>query len=288
MDRSPEISKLSVNNLGDSQLGFGDVYANVNISNISQVLSAALFARPSRAEAKMTAWLFFLFFLSFQMRYICKLTDWYSLEAFLSGSPLQLFHLFTLLAQTKRLAGLLKDGCHSFILVPLPTCRFLLLSSPNTDLWVSEDDGCGEALKSCLYVPQMASARSQSTALNQSAIPLLSTRRLRWIIFVPIENFFFFPLPPFFLVISLKDNVPECPCAFPPGCFWLFLPSLPASHPMFSFLCLNFAGPCRQSGPRTPAPTPSPCISKGSESAVAKAQGEQHNSTHDAMRRSSS
>lgn len=99
---------------------------------------------------------------------------------------------------------------------------------------------------------------------------------------------FFFPLPPFFLVISLKDNVPECPCAFPPGCFWLFLPSLPASHPMFSFLCLNFAGPCRQSGPRTPAPTPSPCISKGSESAVAKAQGEQHNSTHDAMRRSSS
>lgn len=32
MDCSPEISKLSVNNSGDSQLGVRDVYANVNIS----------------------------------------------------------------------------------------------------------------------------------------------------------------------------------------------------------------------------------------------------------------
>ena len=118
-------------------------------------------------------------------------------------------------------------------------------SPPQTHIfWYLRMMGVGrKALKSCLYVPQMASARSQSTALNQSAIPLLSTRRLRWIIFVPIENFFFPPTSLFFLLflwrtMSLSVLAPFF--FFPPGCFWLFLPSLPASHPMFSVLFFFF------------------------------------------------
>lgn len=124
--------------------------------------------------------------------------------------------------------------------------------------------------KSCLYVPQMASVHSQSTPLHQSAIPLLSTYRLRCIIFVPIENLFFTSL---ILVISLKDNVPECPCTFPPGCYYYYLSTLPSAFSSHISV-FEFAGPCRQWGPHTPAPTRSPCISKGSESAVAKARGE--------------
>lgn len=56
----------------------------------------------------------------------------------------------------------------------------------------------------------MAPARSQSTALNQSSIPFLSTRRLRWIIFVPIENFFLFlfHLPFFFSRYSSEGQCP--------------------------------------------------------------------------------
>lgn len=141
----------------------------------------------------------------------------------------------------------LKDCCHSFISVPLSTCHLFiyLYISPHSssDLgvrrWVR---GLWEALK-IVYVSLRWIAR------------LLKERSLVELHLFQFKTFFVFlwrTVSPSVLVLLF---------------FLLFLNS--ALLPL-----LNFAGPCRRWGRRTRAFTPSPCISKESESAVAKAQGE--------------
>lgn len=92
----------------------------------------------------------------------------------------------------------LKDCCHSFISVPLSTCHlfiYLFIYFP-TLLFRSRcqkmSAGTLGGFKICLCVPQMDCASSQRALFSR-------------ITFVPIQNFFF--------CISLKDCVPECPCA---------------------------------------------------------------------------
>lgn len=91
----------------------------------------------------------------------------------------------------------------------------------------------------------MASARSQSTPLNQSAIPLLSMLCLRWIIFVPIENFFFFYLP--FSCYFSEGQCPRVSSCLSSGHYYYYYFSafldgtLLPSHP--TFVCLNLQDP---------------------------------------------
>lgn len=102
--------------------------------------------------------------------------------------------------------------------------------------------GSWGGFKSCLYVPQMASARSQSTLLNQSAIPLLSTRRLRWIIFVPIENFF---LPPFFLLFLWRTMSPSVLALFS----WVLLFLNSTLLPLIPYFCVCICRTLQTVGP---------------------------------------
>ncbi len=98
--------------------------------------------------------------------------------------------------------------------------------------------GSWGGFKSCLYVPQMASACSQSSLLNQSAIPLLSTRCLRWIIFVPIEKLFFN------LIYSCYFSEGKCPwesLCLSLGFYYYFNSPLLPLIPIF--LCLNLQDP---------------------------------------------
>lgn len=174
------------------------------------------------------------------MRYICKLLQ------SLVIAPSLAFSLFTLLAR-QRLAGLSKT---------VVTLLFQFLSQRVTYLFIyfptllfrsrcqKMSAGTLGGFKNCLCVPQMDCASSQRALFSR-------------ITFVPIQKNFFFV----FLWRTVSPSV--LVLLF----FLLFLNS--ALLPL-----LNFAGPCRRWGRRTRAFTPSPCISKESESAVAKAQGE--------------
>lgn len=90
-------------------------------------------------------------------------------------------------------------------------------------------EGSWGGFRCCFYVPQLASAGSQSSPLSQSAVP--SSHCLD-----------FFQMKTFFLSPLLSCPVPECPSAFLLGIIvrfrrrWLDL-TPPPLHPIF--LCLN-------------------------------------------------
>lgn len=177
------------------------------------------------------------------MRYICKLLQ------SLVIAPSLAFSLFTLLAR-QRLAGLSKTVVtllFQFLSQRVTYLFIYLFISPHSssDLgvrrWVR---GLWEALK-IVYVSLRWIVR------------LLKERSLVELHLFQFKTFFFFV----FLWRTVSPSV--LVLLF----FLLFLNS--ALLPL-----LNFAGPCRRWGRRTRAFTPSPCISKESESAVAKAQGE--------------
>lgn len=91
------------------------------------------------------------------------------------------------------------------------------------------------------------------------SVGLCTLSKLHWIkaLFPPLTIFNFFFFPPLSCCAFLLSIIIFRHC-------WTW------PH----ILVFESAGPCRPWDPRTPAPTPSLCISKASESAVAKAQGE--------------
>lgn len=149
--------------------------------------------------------------------------------------------LFTLLAH-QRLVGLSKT-------IVILLFQFLsqhvilyiyLFFLPNTDLgiwrwWVW---GVGEALKvvymSLRWFLRALKARCWIKVLFPSSQPAAWDE----LYLFQLITFFFTSL---FLVISLKDNVPQCPCAFPLGIIIISQLCPPPSHPIF--LCLNLQDP---------------------------------------------
>lgn len=151
---------------------------------------------------------------------------------------------------------------HCFISIPLPTY--------DTPILVCEDDGCGQfgRFKKLFICPSDGFCTlSKHTVESEHYSPFSQPAEKK--IFVPIVNLFhlrFF----FFLTTTVALNV-----LLPFFCLILFLISTLLY--LFYWPCIymfEFAGLCRQWGPHTLAPTLLLCISKGSESAVAKAQGE--------------